>query len=140
MKTTTKIAAGLIAALVAGVLFLGTAVAAPRMVAAPAFGGYGMMRSLNTSGTFEVPTFAEMRTFMNRYRTAGGSIDVTRMRADVASGRVTPPCLDGAAGAKTGSTTAPNAQSSSPRGRGMMRGLTQGSASSTGYGMMGSFN
>jgi hypothetical protein len=131
MNTKIKIAIGMFAGLVAGTMIVGTAVAAPRMMAAPAFNGYGMMRALETSGTFEAPTIAEMNSFMNRYRTANGSIDFNRMHADVTSGKVTPPCVT-----KTATQSSSTSQSSARPGPAMMRGWTSNAASG-GYTMMG---
>jgi hypothetical protein len=91
MNTKIKIAAGMFAGLIAGTMLVGTAVAAPRMMTTPAFGGYGMMRSFDASGTFGTSVLAEMNAFMDQYRTANGSIDANRMHADVTSGKVTPP-------------------------------------------------
>jgi len=91
MNTKTKIAAGMFAGLIAGTMLVGTAVAAPRMMTTPAFSGYGMMRSSNTSGAFSTSVLAEMNSFMDQYRTSNGSIDVNRMHADVVSGKVTAP-------------------------------------------------
>lgn len=136
MNTKIKVVAGVIAGLIAGVILVGTAVAAPRMMATPAFNGYGMMSAARTTGTFDRPTIAEMNSFMDRYRTANGSIDVNRMHADVTSGKVTPPCLDGAPGAKQNTKTQ-GGQTSLRTGPAMMRGLSSNSGS-TGYGMMGS--
>jgi hypothetical protein len=136
MNTKIKIVAGVIVGLIAGVMLVGTAVAAPRMMATPAFNGYRMMNTASTSGTFDRPTIAEMNAFMDRYRTSNGSIDVNRMRADVISGRVTPPCLDGAQSTKQ-STKRQGEQTSLRRGPVMMRTLSSNSGS-TGYGMMGS--
>ena len=100
MNTRIRIAIGMTAGILAGAMLVGTAVAAPQTPAGTGFTGYGMMRSFNTSGTFDVPTAAEMSAFTNGYRTAGDSIgfsvDFNRMRADVSSGKVTPPCLTGA--------------------------------------------
>ena len=136
MNTRIKIAAGMFAGLIAGTMLVGTAVAAPRMMATPAFNGYGMMRSLDTSGTFDVPTIAEMNSFMNQYRTANGSIDVNRMHADVTSGKVTPPHMQGASGTGNASK-AQGGRTSYRRGLAMMQGLSS-NGSSTGYNMMGS--
>jgi len=137
MKTKIKIAAGMLAGIVAGTMIVGTAFAAPNVLASPAFNGYGMMRSVNTSGTFDVPTIAEMNTFMNQYRTANGSIDVNRMHADVASGKVTPTCLTGNPSTKGASSQSQAGQTSYRRGPAMMQGLsTDGSSAS--YKLMGS--
>jgi len=189
MNTKIKIAAGMFAGLIAGTTLVGTAVAAPRMMTTPAFSGYGMMRSLDTSGTFgtsvlaemnafmdqyrtangsidvnrmhadvvsgkvtppfrgmmgslgasgtfDAPTIAEMNSFMGQYRAANGSIDINRMHADVVSGKVTPPHMQGASG--TGNASKPQGgRTSYRRGPAMMQGNAP-SSSSTGYGMMGS--
>jgi len=136
MNTKIKIATGMLAGLVAGALLVGTAVAAPRMMANRSYGGHGMMQPFSTSGTFDAPAIAEMNSFMDQYRTSNGSIDVNRMHSDVTSGKVTPQHMRGASG--TGS--APKSQSgrtSYRRGPAMMQGYAP-SGSSTGYGMMGS--
>jgi hypothetical protein len=136
MNTKIKIAAGMFAGLIAGTMLVGTAFAAPRMMTTPAFSGYGMMRSFDTSGTFDAPVIAEMNALMNQYRTANGSIDVNRMHADVVSGKVTPPHMQGAPG--TGSASkSQGGRTSYRRGPAMMQGYAP-SSSSTGYGMMGS--
>jgi hypothetical protein len=136
MNTKIKIAAGMFAGLIAGTMLVGTAFAAPRMMTTQAFSGYGMMRSFDTSGTFDAPAIAEMNAFMNQYRTANGSIDVNRMHADVVSGKVTPPHMQGASG--TGSASkSQGGRTSYRRGPAMMQGYAP-SSGSTGYGMMGS--
>ena len=136
MNTKIKIAAGMFAGLIAGTMLVGTAVAAPRMMTTPAFGGYGMMRSFDTSGTFGTSVLAEMNSFMDQYRTSNGSIDVNRMHADVTSGRVTPSHMRGASG--TGSASkSQGGRTSYRRGPAMMQGYAP-RGSSTGYGMMGS--
>jgi len=136
MNTKIKIAAGMFAGLIAGTMLVGTAVAAPRMMTTPAFGGYGMMRSFDAEGTFDAPTIAEMNSFMDQYRTSDGSIDVNRMHADVVSGKVTPPHMQGAWG--TGSASkSQGGRTSYGRGPAMMQGYAP-RGSSTGYGMMGS--
>lgn len=136
MNTRIKISAGMFADLIAGTMLVGTPVAAPLMMATPAFNGYSMMRSVNTSGTFDVPTIAEMNSFMNQYRGANGSIDVNRMHADVTSGKVTPPHMRGASGNENASK-ARGGRTSYRRGPAMMHGLSS-NGRSTGYNMMGS--
>ncbi len=136
MNTKIKVAVGTIAGLIAGVMLVGTAVAAPRMMATPAFNGYTMMNTYRTSGTFDRPNIAEMNAFMDRYRTSDGSVDVDRMHADVTSGKVTPPCAGGTTSSEP-TTEAQGGQLSYRRGPAMMQGLSSGSGS-TGYGMMGS--
>lgn len=136
MNTKIKVVAGVIAGLIAGVILVGTAVAAPRMMATPAFNGYGMMSAARTTGTFDRPTIADMNAFMSRYRTSDESIDVNRMHADVTSGRVTPPCLDGASSTRQNTKTQ-SGQTSVRTGPAMMR-IVSPNSDSTGYGMMGS--
>ena len=136
MNTKLKIATGMFAGLIAGTMLVGTAVAAPRMMDNAGYGGYGMMRSLGASGTFDPATVAEMNSFMDQYRKADGSIDVNRMHSDVTSGKVTPPCAGGTSSAGQ-TTTSQGGRRSYGRGPAMMQGLWS-SASSTGYGMMGS--
>ncbi len=135
MNTNIKIATGMFAGLIAGTMLVGTAVAAPRMMNAPDFSGYGMMRSASASGTFDEPTIAEMNRFMDQYRTAGGSVDVNRMHADVTSGRVTPPHMRGGFG--NSSTSKAQGGRTSYRGPAMMQGVSSNGAP-TGYNMMGS--
>lgn len=55
----------------------------------------GIMRSYVATGSASRPSFAEMNSFMDRYRTPDGRVDVGRMHDDVTSGRVTSPCLEG---------------------------------------------
>jgi hypothetical protein len=93
MNTKIKIAAGMFAGLIAGVMLVGTAVAAPRMMATPAVYGYGMMRTLGNSSVPARPTIAEMNAFMSRYVTADGAIDINRMREEAASGQGNPPTI-----------------------------------------------
>jgi hypothetical protein len=95
MNTKTKIAAGVAAGLIAGTVLMGAAFAAPRALSEPAFSGYRMMGSVGTSSTAIGPTIGQMQTFMNQYRTPSGGIDMNRMRSDVASGKVIPPCVTG---------------------------------------------
>jgi hypothetical protein len=136
MNTKIKIAAGMFAGLIAGVMLVGTAVAAPRMMATPTFYGYGMMRTTGSSSVYGRPTVAEMNAFMSSYVTTDGSIDMNRMRADVTSDKITPPCLDSASEASKG-TSARSERTSYRRGPAMMQGYTS-SGSSSGYNMMGS--
>lgn len=131
MNTKMKIAAGVCAGLIAGTTLIGTAFAGPITAAGPVFGGYGMMRSTTASGTLERPTFAEMQSFMNRYRTASG-IDFGRMRRDVSGRGATAPCLFGAQRSENTSVS-PSSGSRSAGRYGMMRGVVP----SNGNGMMG---
>lgn len=135
MNMKMKIAAGVLAGLVVGAMLVGTAFAAPRLMANAAFGPYSMMRSAETSGSFSYPSFSSMLSFMDGYRNADGSIDFSRMHADVTRGKVKPPCIAGLNSAT--STSAPQGRRST-RGYGpsMMRGWTTNDAP-TGYGMMG---
>jgi hypothetical protein len=137
MNTKIKIAGGILAGLVAGATLMGTAIAAPRATVAPALGGYRMMTSYDASGTFDVPTIAEMNSFMDRYRTTSGSIDVNRMHADVTSGKVKPPCVNGTSGAR-GSSRSQSLPATPSRGSSMMTGVSTGAGSGIGFGMMGS--
>ena len=134
-KMKLKIAAGMLAAIVAGTMLVGTAVAAPRTQQTPGFNRYGMMRSFDTSTTFDGTTFAQMNSFMSRYLTNGG-LDFNRMHADVTSGKVKPPCFGRTAGAKN-APAGRRGYASPQRGYGMMSGLTSNNAS-IGNGMMGS--
>jgi hypothetical protein len=135
MNTKIKVAVGTIAGLIAGTMLVGTAVAAPRMMATPAPNGYTMMNTNRTSDTLDRPSIAEMNAFLDRYRTSDGSLDIDRMHADVTSGKVTPPCAGGTT--STGQTTeAQGGRLPYRRGPAMMQGLS--GSSSTGYGMMGS--
>lgn len=135
MNTKIKIAAGMFAGLIAGTMLVGTAVAAPRMMTITGYSGYGMMRSLDASGTFGTSVLADMNSFMDQYRTANGSIDVNRMHADVTSGKVTPPHMRGAW--STDSSKAQGGRTSYRRGPAMMQGLSS-DGGSAGYSMMGS--
>ena len=129
--------AGVIAGVIAGSTLVGTAFAAPRVLTAAANNGYGMMRSLETSTTFVRPTLEQMTAFMNAYRNADGSIDVTRMHNDVATGQVTPPHMSRTP--RAGGTVQRPTGPASSRGYGMMGSPRTGSGvPSAGYGMMGS--
>lgn len=134
-KIKLKIAAGMLAGIVAGAMLVGTAVAAPRTLPNPGFNGYGMMRSFDTSATFDGTTLAQMNSFMGRYLTNGG-IDFNRMHADVTRGKVKPPCLRGTAGVRNAPVNR-RGSASPQRGYGMMSGLTSNNVS-IGRGMMGS--
>ena len=116
MNTKGKIAIGIAAGLVAGATLVGTAFAAPLVLGSAV--GAPMMGVYRTAVSTGVPTVADMRRFMDTYRTPDGRIDVNRMHSDVAAGKVTPPCVTSTTGAGT-SVPAP----------GTRRG--------TGYGMMG---
>lgn len=135
MRTKMKIAAGILAGLVVGATLVGTAVAAPRMMANTAFSPYSMMRSYETSGTSTGPGIADMLSFMDGYRNSDGPIDFNRMHNDVTSGKVTPPCFSSSKGAK-GTSKPQTGQSSLRPGPSMMGGWTS-NGGSTGYGMMG---
>ncbi|MFA5843982.1 MAG: hypothetical protein WC971_04035 [Coriobacteriia bacterium] len=95
MNTRTKIAVSLMAGLVASAAFVGTAYATPRAWTGRAYLGRTMMRPSARTVSASRPSIAEMNSFMSRYRTADGRVDVARMHDDVTSGRVAPPCLDG---------------------------------------------
>lgn len=135
MNTRIKIAAGMLAGLVAGVMLVGTAVAAP-MMAGRALNAYDATRPTYAAAAFDTPSIAEMNAFMDAYRTPAGSLDVSRMRADDASGQATPPCLNTTSGARAKGT--PQARQEEPiwaRGR-MMGGTVSNDRQAT-YGMMG---
>ena len=134
-KMKLKIAAGMLAGIVAGTMLVGTAVAAPQTAPTRGFNAYGMMRSFDTSATFDGTTFAQMNSFMSRYLTNGG-IDFNRMHADVTSGKVKPPCIGSTVGRKN-APVSPRGSASPQRGYGMMSGLTSNNVS-VGSGMMGS--
>lgn len=112
MNARAKIAAGIVAGLIAGTALMGAAFAAPATPTNARSGGYGMMSGAAPGGSGH-PSVARMQSFMDGYRSSDGSIDMNRMHADVTSGRVTPPCGRG------------TVNSDSPAGAG------------TGYGMMG---
>ena len=111
MNTTMKIAAGTVAGLIAGTMLMGAAFASPQRSSISPFGGYNMMNSIDGTGTFQRPGIAEMRTFMDSYRTTTGAIDMNRMHSDVVSGKVTPPHM-----------SRRNPTGASGRGYGMMGG------------------
>lgn len=134
MNTKFKIVAGTLAGLIAGVMLVGTAVAAPRMMTGRALNGYGVTRSPEALRAFDAPTIAEMNAFMDAYRTPAGSIDVGRMRADVTSGKATPPCLRGTSDAKA---SAPRAGQETARPSTRMMGGGRSAGGPDGYGMMG---
>lgn len=93
MNAKTKLAAGVIAGLIAGAALMGAAIAVPASLNGAASRGFGMMGRA-AAGNVGRPTIAEMQSFMGSYRTPSGGIDMNRMHADVTSGKVTPPCLD----------------------------------------------
>jgi hypothetical protein len=93
---------------------------------------YGMMRSFDASQPFDVPTIAEMNSFMDQYRTSRGRIDINRMHADVVSGKVTPPHMNRLPGVE-GASKSSGGRASSAAGSAMMQNFSQ-----NGYGMMGS--
>jgi hypothetical protein len=136
MNTKLKFAIAMLGGIVAGVMLVGTAVAVPTMMAGPAFGGVNMMRSSDTSRTFDVPTITAMNAFMGQYRAADGSFAYARMRADVTGGRVTPPCLGRTARAKS-TAKVRRGLTSKRRGLAMMKRSSAGNSSAR-YGMMGS--
>jgi len=119
MRSRTKLAAAVTAGLIAGATVMGAALAAPPALTNQPFAGYRMMGSTVTSATPGIPTIAEMRSFINRYRSSSGAIDMNRMHSDVTSGRVTPPCLNRANG-DSGTSAAPGAQTAPRAGYGMM--------------------
>ena len=120
MNSRTKIAAGVVAGLVAGASLMGAAFAAPQATTGAVPAIYRMMGSAVTSATAGIPTVAEMRSFMNGYRTPSGAIDMNRMHADVTSGKIAPPCVNGA---KRGTGSSSQSGQSAPgAGYGMMGG------------------
>lgn len=135
MNTKIMLAGGVLAGLVAGATLMGAAYASPQP--ASAFAGYRMMSSYDASGTSGVPTLAQMNSFMDRYRTAGGTVDVNRMHADVARGTVKPPCVNRRAGSGVASTSR-SRQAAPSRGPAMMTGVSTGVVPGSGLGMMGS--
>lgn len=120
MNARTRIAAAVTAGLIAGATLMGAALAAPRALTGTPFAGYRMMGSAATSAA-GTPSAADMQSFMNRYRTSSGAIDMNRMHTDVTSGKVTPPCLNGANGA-SGTSAGPSSQTAPRGGYGMMSG------------------
>lgn len=135
MNSKLKIAAGIFAGLIAGSTLMGTAIAAPRAFAPTA--PYGTTRqTASTDTTLGAPSWSEMRSFMNQYRNANGTIDRSRMHRDVTSGKVTPPCLTRKA---TSTTQTGQTAPSTRRGPSMMSGWTT-SGSTGGYNMMGRTN
>lgn len=136
MNTKTKIAMGIAASALAVTAFTGTAIAAPLMTAGTVRPAYQMMYggtavSGSDAGAGAGSLVASMQRFMNQYRTTDGRIDVTRMHADVAAGKATPPCITGTRG-----TSAPGAGSGARGGVGYR--MMNGAGSGTGFGgMMG---
>ncbi len=127
MDSRVGIAAGIVAGFVAGALLVGTAFGLARAVTTGAPGGFAMMPSYVASSVSDRRTAADMYSFMDGYRTERGGIDIDRMHEDIASGRVTPPCLDGGPNDGVRGVT--------PRdGWGMMRGRP---GDTSGWGMMG---
>ena len=129
MNTKIKIAA-MATGLLAGATLVGAAFASPGTATNPTAYGYGMMRSYGSSVTTGTPSIADMNSFMDRYRSSNGSIDFSRMHADVASGAVAMPHVGGAGAARH--------MSRNLSGSGMMSGSGSTSGSGAGYGMMGS--
>ena len=132
MNTKTKIAMGIAASALAVTVFTGTAIAAPLIPARTVRPAYQMMfGNTAVSGVGAGSLVASMQRFMNQYRTTDGRIDVTRMHADVAAGKATPPCITGTPG-----TSAPGAGSGTRGGVGY--GMMNGNGSGAGFGgMMG---
>lgn len=120
MNTKIKIALAMLVGLLAGAMLVGTAFAVPRMMSLTTDGAYRMMRGFDARDTLARPSAADMNRFMDSYRTSDGSVDYSRMYADVNSGEVTPPCVTGRASARGART--------------MMGGYDD----RAGYGMMGS--
>jgi len=137
VNTKIKIAAAMVTGLMAGATLVGAAFAAPVTAANPTAYGYGMMRSSGSSTTTGTPSFADMNSFMDRYRSSNGSIDFNRMHADVASGAVAMPHMRGAGAARHMSRNL-SGSNSAPRGSSMMSGSGSTGGSGVGYGMMGS--
>lgn len=105
MNNRTKIVAGVVAGLVAGASLVGAAFATPQVSNGAVPAVYRMMGTASASTTAGIPTVAEMQSFMNRYRTSSGAIDMNRMHADVTSGKVTPPCANRGTQPSTGTGT-----------------------------------
>ena len=132
MNTKTKLAMGIAASVLAVTAFTGTAIAAPLITEGTVRPAYQTMFSNTTvSGVGAGSLVASMQRFMNQYRTADGRIDVTRMHAAVAAGKVTPPCITGTPG-----TSASGAGSGARGGVGYR--MMNGAGSGAGFGgMMG---
>lgn len=137
MNTKIKIAAAMVTGLMAGATLVGAAFAVPVATTSPTAYGYGMMSSFGSSTTTGTPSFADMNSFMDRYRSSNGSIDFDRMHADVASGAVAMPHVRGAGAARHMSRNL-SGSSSRPRGLRMMSGASTPGGSGAGLGMMGS--
>jgi hypothetical protein len=137
VNTKIKIAAAMVTGLMAGATLVGAAFAAPVATTSPTAYGYGMMSSSGASTTTGTPSFADMNSFMDRYRSSNGSIDFDRMHADVASGAVAMPHVRGAGAARHMSGNL-SESGSAPRGSGMMSGTNTTGGSGAGHGMMGS--
>jgi hypothetical protein len=92
MKTSTRIALIAVAGAVALAAFATTAFAAPTMMGG-GYGGYLMTNGTWRSAATDAPSLAQMQKLMSAYVRADGTIDIARMRGDVATGKVTPPCF-----------------------------------------------
>lgn len=119
MNAQGKIMLGVIGGFVVGALFVGSAFAAPGILGAMHYGsrpGYSMMGGYGWPAGYDRSSLEEMNRFMNDYRDANGTIDIDRMRDDVRSGKVNPPCGSRAGNADRG-TWRPDDR---PGGYGMM--------------------
>lgn len=138
MNTKTKIAMGIAASALAVTAFTGTAIAAPLLTAGTVRPAYQMMLG-NTavSGAGAGSLVASMRRFMNQYRTADGRIDMIRMHADVAAGKVTHPRFMGSLGTTGNGSGNGSGTGSATRG-GVGYRMMNGAGSGAGFGgMMG---
>lgn len=132
MNTKLKVAAGVVAGLVAGTTLMGAAFAAPRLASAPAAYGYSVLRSFETSGAFGTPTYQKMFDFMNQYRSMPVGFDVARLHAGVTTGTLAPPRVSRSTGAARASAPTP-AGTTGPQ----TRYRTMGGSAGPGTGMMG---
>jgi hypothetical protein len=104
MKTSTRIALLAVASAVALTAFATAAFAAPTMMGR-GYGGYMMTNGTWGSAATGAPTLAQMQKFMSAYVTPDGTIDIARMRGDVAAGKVAPPCFGRTGKAVAGTRT-----------------------------------
>ena len=90
MKTRIKIAAGVIAGVIAATTLVSTAFAATRDTVDAPYGRWMLPSRADTSSVDPSGAYRGMLDFMARYRTTDGSYDMFRMMGDVASGVVAP--------------------------------------------------
>lgn len=130
MNAQTRLVLGIVGGFVIGALFVGSAVAIPRLVGAMHSGArsaYSMMTGEARSNGYDRAFIDEVNRFMDSYRSSDGSVDIGRMQYDLARS-------ESASGASCGSAGRSGRSSDDGQGYGSEYGTGSGNGPGSGYG------